>query len=376
MRPRWARWYAVEVPTAPPPMTTTRARVGRSSLTGAPRGRGGRSKRGLAASSLRRLPLLHRPPPEVELDGARALLDHPPEHPAVPGHPAPQLGPRDEGVEGVVVTAVVGAAQLGERVGAEAGLGDGVAELEGGLVHPRVLVVDDPQVAAVVEDVRGEEVVVAGHERLGCHGEGGLHGVEARLEVEVALRQPEAPLPHDLEVAAADGEHVEPPDERGSGVQPAQRGREPREVGADVGVLPRAPGQEPDDEDPATRQVPEDGRPDPGGRRGEGVRVLDVAVDPEQAALGRGDPHDGVDAVVGADPVVVVGQPTGQGRDVSPLPGEDGDVVEQVLELLHVGVRRRATRRRRRAPTSRGARGRSRRHPTHRPGGRRSSSAP
>ena len=106
------------------------------------------------------------------VDAAHALLDHPPQGPAVARDEPPELSPGDEwsrraGVDG---GAVVGRAQVGEPFGAEARLGRRVAQLEGRLVHPRVLVVDDPQVSAVVEDVRGEQVVVAGHERLGMPG--------------------------------------------------------------------------------------------------------------------------------------------------------------------------------------------------------------
>ena len=77
------------------------------------------------------------------------------------------------------------------------------------------------------------------------------------------------------------------------------------------------------------------GRPDPGGGRGQGVDVLRVPVDAEQPGLGGRHPHDDVEPGVGAHPVVGVGQAAGQGRHVTPLPGEDGDAVEQLLEVAH-----------------------------------------
>ena len=110
---------------------------------------------------------------------------------------------------------------------------------------------------------------------------------------------------------------------------------EPGEVGGDVGVGPGAAGQEPDDHHPAALEVVDDRRPDPGGGRGQGVDVLGVPVDAEQPGLGGRHPHDDVEPGVGAHPVVGVGQATGQGRHVTPLPGEDGDAVEQLLEVAH-----------------------------------------
>ena len=43
-------------------------------------------------------------------------------------------------------------------------------------------------------------------------------------KLEVAGRDPEAPLAHDVEVVAPQRHHVEAADERGPGVQPVQRG--------------------------------------------------------------------------------------------------------------------------------------------------------
>ena len=355
----------------PPPTTTTRARAGSAVAAAASRHRAAarasrRSNRGLGGQLLGGLELGHRPLPEVELDGARAVLDHPPQRPAVARHPPPQLGPGDQRV---VVPPVVGVAQLGEGVLAQAGLGDRVAELERRLVHARVLVVDDPQVTAVVEHVRGEQVVVARHERLRRQGEDLLDALGERLERDVGGRHPEAVLAHDVEVLAAQREHVEPAEEgRARRAAGAARAASRRQVGGDVGVGPGAAGQEPDDHDAAALEVVDDGRPDAGGGRGQGVDVLRVPVDAEQPGLGRRDPHDDVEPGVGAHPVVGVGQPAGQGRHVTPLPGEDGDAVEQLLEVAH---RRAASGERvarlpvvrpgRRARSCRGAPSRSRR---------------
>ena len=318
---------------------------------------------------LRGFPLVHGPLPEVELEAAHAVLDHPPQGPAVAGDEPPELGPGDQRVEAVLrrprgrSTRVHRSASC---VGVEVRLGRRVAELEGRLVHPRVLVVDDPQVAAVVEDVRREQVVVARHEHLGSLREDRLHPLEVRLEREVGGRHPESAVAHDGEVLGAHREHVEPAEEGRPGVQPAQGGGQAHRVRGDVGVAPGATGQELDDHHPAALEVVDDGRSDACGRGCEGVGVLGVPVDSEQPGVRRGDAHDDVEPAIGAHPVVEVGQPTGQGRHVTPLPGEDGDAVEQRVEIGHGGVPVRTAGRRassrvpsRRGRSCRGARARS-----------------
>ena len=59
--------------------------------------------------------------------------------------------------------------------------------------------------------------------------------------------------------------------------------------------------------------------------------MLALAVDPEQLGARRGDPHDDVEGRR-ADPVVAVGETAGQDRDLTVLPGESGDRLENLLE--------------------------------------------
>ena len=104
---------------------------------------------------------------------------------------------------------------------------DEVAQLEGRLVHPGVLVVDEAQLAAVVEDVGRQQVVVAGHAaapgRLPSAASTARGGRRQRV---VPLGHGIPPLADDAPVAALDLEHVEARGERRSGVQAAQgRGR-------------------------------------------------------------------------------------------------------------------------------------------------------
>ena len=63
-----------------------------------------------------------------------------------------------------------------------------------GVVVAAVLVVDDPQPLAVVDEVGRQQVVVAGDGGLPAYGEGVGDALDLRHQVEVALRQPEAAL--------------------------------------------------------------------------------------------------------------------------------------------------------------------------------------
>src|ERR1700683_1585725 len=96
---------------------------------------------------------LHPPRPEVEVDRADRGLNRAPQRPAVLPGQAQQLR------AGNLVTqraAVVLGDQRDQGVVAEVALGPDVPELEAGIVVARVLVVDQPELAAVVDAVPRE----------------------------------------------------------------------------------------------------------------------------------------------------------------------------------------------------------------------------
>ena len=90
--------------------------------------------------------------------GLVARLDRRPQRPPVARHQALQLGPREPAR---TRTAVVGGDELVELVVVEVALAPDVAELEAGVVVAGVLVVDEPDLVAVVDEVRRQQVVVA-----------------------------------------------------------------------------------------------------------------------------------------------------------------------------------------------------------------------
>src|SRR5216683_8075224 len=154
------------------------------------------------------LVVLHGPGPEVEVDRADGGLDRPPQRPAVLPGRAEQHGPRDLRR---LRAAVVRADQVLKRLVGELALGPDVAELEAGIVVARVLVVDQPDVRAVVNEVGGEQVVVARDRAVEAGGQRLPHCVERRAQLVVAVRDPDAALRGDGPVAALDFEHVEVP---------------------------------------------------------------------------------------------------------------------------------------------------------------------
>src|ERR1700680_1556164 len=103
---------------------------------------------------------LHRPRPEVEAERAGGGLDRAPQRPSVPGHQAEQRGAGDLVPQRA---AVVLGDQRRQGLGGKAALAPDVPELETGVVVARVLVVDQPDPVAVVDEVAGQQVVVAGN---------------------------------------------------------------------------------------------------------------------------------------------------------------------------------------------------------------------
>src|SRR5580692_5799999 len=141
----------------PPPMITTRARPGRSvsaivtsvlalHVVEQPGvGRAGETGRG-------DLELRHRPGPEVEVQVAAGVLDRTPQRPAITRDQPVELRTGDPAAPR---SAVVGGHEGGQRVGAQPALGDHVPKLETGVVVARVLIVDEPEPLAVVDEIGG-----------------------------------------------------------------------------------------------------------------------------------------------------------------------------------------------------------------------------
>ncbi len=191
-----------------------------------------------------------------------------------------------------------------------------------------VLVVDHPEPVAVVDEVGGEQVVVAGHRGALPHRQRGGDPVRLRHQLEVAVRQPEATLLDDPEVAALHREHVEVPDEPRPGVQrPADRRDPLQHRGLAQVVRDQGPALDPgDDQRVVLGQVLDHLRRRAALGRPSGVDVLGVAVDREQVAVGRGEPDDH-GAFGGRDLEAHVGQPADQRLDLARA-GQRGHVVQ------------------------------------------------
>src|SRR5665213_2429850 len=115
------------------------------------------------------LVLLHPPWPEGEVELAGRLLDRGPQGPSILRHQAPQAGPCDLVGQ---VRAVVGGDQVLELVVVQVAFAPDVAQLEAGVVVAGVLIVDERDAVAVVDEVAGQQVVVAGDRGLAPHGQG------------------------------------------------------------------------------------------------------------------------------------------------------------------------------------------------------------
>src|SRR5579862_6237880 len=102
--------------------------------------------------------LLEAPGPEVEVDLALGVLDRRPQRPPVLGHQPIEPGPCDPVGER---PAVVGRDELVELVTCQVALAPDVAELEARIVVAGVLVVDEADLVAGVDEVAREQVVVA-----------------------------------------------------------------------------------------------------------------------------------------------------------------------------------------------------------------------
>ena len=184
--------------------------------------------------------------------------------------------------------------ELCELLEREVRLAPDVAELEGGLVVAGVLVVDQLQLAADVDEVLGEQVVVARNRRLGTPAHGVFEGAHLRLEVEIAVRQAETALLDDADVAPLDLEHVEVVAEPARAVEAPARVGDRREPVAPPELL-RAhhlAREELQDERVVLGERGDDRGADSGFGRGDRVVRLVLPVDRKEARVLARDADD------------------------------------------------------------------------------------
>ena len=286
----------------------------------------------------RALEPFHGPGPEVEVDRARGVLDRAPQRPAVHADQAEEPSPGDPASPG---PAVVGRDQPGQGVGGQVRLGRDVAELEAGVVVAGQLVVDQPDPLPVVDEVRGQQVVVARHGILSAGRQRLLGRAELRRQVVVSGWDREATGPGRRQVAPLDVEHVEVVAEPPARVQAAARLGDAAQV-AGRGHVPRLQGpalEVADDQQAVLGAVLHDRRPGPGRGRGHRVAVLAVPVDRQQLAAVGGDPRD-EGAGRRGHLVVAVGQAAGQLADRAGLAGQAFRLVEEGVEFRGNHLRR------------------------------------
>ena len=223
----------------------------------------------------------------------------------------------------------------------EPALGPGVAELEERVVVAGVLVVDQPELLAVVDEVAGQQVVVARHGGAGVHGEAALDALELRVVVAVVVGMREAA------VDASSARYVccranmsKSPTNRGPACKRADRLRDARERARSrrSSLSKVRPSMKPITSTSEVGTEVDDRRADAGGLGRPRVGVLGLAVDAEQR---------GVAAAAAARRRRRRGVVTLRFRLVSPpgsssigawVLGQAGDLVEQ---LLAVGAHRR-----------------------------------
>src|SRR5664280_2062352 len=207
----------------------------------------------------RPLVVLQAPGPEGEVDVTGRVLDRRPQRPPVLGHEPLEARPGDPVDQRSPV--VAGDQQL-ELVVVEVALAGDVAEFEARVVVARVLVVDEVDPLTVVDEVPGQQIVVARHRRLTPDGQGAPDPRHVTGEVEVVRREPEAPVPHLTQVAGLDVEHVEVVDEPAATVQltAGRRHALDHPGSTEIVVAERVPLDVTDDEDGPVRQVVDDRR--------------------------------------------------------------------------------------------------------------------
>ena len=248
---------------------------------------------------------------EVEVELGDGLLEHAPHRLAEVGHEAHQAE-----VALVVGShlAEVGAQQLLDRRVLELVVAREVGEVEEDVAHPRVLPVDDPDPAAVVDEVRVQEIVVT--RALGDVPSRAFDLVCDLAGVRVG-RWGRDPVRHRaLSIDLDDAERVESGRDglpRMDGAKrlrdPPERVRRPHRLGRHA-----RPFDEPGHEvalglDELDHLRP---HPDRGGR--QRCLVLGAPVDPEQVRVATGDPQH-VRPVVEHDLEVVVRDPAAEHLD-------------------------------------------------------------
>src|SRR5262245_9247289 len=183
------------------------------------------------------------------------------------------------------VAATVGAEQRLVTGSIEPVVDREVRQVERGVAHAGVLPVDDPEPIAVADEVRREQVVVAGPELDGAAPP--LDPVGGRLRELVAGREPDSALPGDRGVCLDDAERVEAARDRRPLVQPPEERRR---------VCRRHPADLPLDEagDEVALRLDESDHLGPDAECSSGPRglVLDAAVDAEEVGVLASDPDD------------------------------------------------------------------------------------
>ena len=197
--------------------------------------------------------------------------------------------------------------------------------------RPGVLAVD-------LEQVLGQQVVVARHGRLGARTAAPRESPRPARRTRRSAGHAKAALGHDRAVAGLDGEHVEVVAEAPRAVQaPADGGDgdHPALLAQRVGGH-RPPGQELDDERVLAREVGDHGCADADLGGPHRVLVLVVAIDREQPRVVAPVAHD-VRPVVGADLVVGVRAPADESGDLARVAQLGNELAEQrdQLRLVH-----------------------------------------
>src|ERR1700677_433566 len=260
------------------------------------------------------------------------MLDRAPPGPAVHAGQAEESGPGD--LAGAR-PAVIGRDQFGKGARLQICLRPDVAELEAGVVVAGELVVDQPDPFSVVDEVGGQQVVVAGDGAVtAARGQRPAGLIEVRQQVVVARRYAETTGADRFPVSLLDGEHVEVVAEPVSVVQAAARLGDAGYV-AWLSYVRAGQGlalDVCDDQHAVLRAVLDNRRGGAGGRGGDRVPVLDVPVDGEQVAAGARDPGDEA-ALRSGHLVDAVGQAAGQLADRTRLAGQARGPVEEGVDI-------------------------------------------
>ncbi len=220
--------------------------------------------------------------------------------------------------------AVVGGHERSERIGVQAAFPGDVAELEARVVVARVLVVDQPDPVAVVDEVGRQQVVVAGHGAL-VAGRPAPAGPRRRRAAGRRSRPGCASRPRLPSRSTGAGSRT-CRSRRRTGRLRAARGRPRRSWPSVAGCATSAfvsvrPWHEAEHQHAILGAVLDDGRADPGRGGEQRILVLVVAVDGQQLAAIGEDPRDEL-AVRRGHLEVLVGQAARQPADLPRRPSQ------------------------------------------------------